>query len=149
MAENKKQEKAPDKSTMNEAAAESLEKREAELKAWEQRLMEEQKKLEAQTKKSAADKQIIIPRNEAGRNAKSAADAMRPVKLRLAMDKTKKDALFVGFNNRTYQIPRGRDVVVPYCVAKHIQETIEQDEQTAMLISMYEEQFEQRRGALV
>lgn len=67
-----------------------------------------------------------------------------PVQIRLFKDNNKyKEPLYVSVNNRSFHIPRGITVTVPYCIAKVIEQSQAQDERTAMtiehLVSEYSE----------
>lgn len=71
-----------------------------------------------------------------------------PVQIRLFKDNNKyKEPLYASVNNRSFHIPRGITVTVPYCVAKVIEQSQAQDERTAMTIEhLVSEYSEKERG---
>lgn len=76
-------------------------------------------------------------------------DPNRRVKIKLFKDNGKyKDPLFVSVNSYRAAIPRGVEVDVPYFVAKHIEEMLAQDQQTAELITMYVAEYEKNKNML-
>lgn len=73
-----------------------------------------------------------------------ADDPLRPVSIMLFKDNGKyKHDLFIGINNKSWQIQRGVSVTVPFYVAQAILETQEQDAATARLIEFREMEFNQ------
>lgn len=61
-------------------------------------------------------------------------DPNQLVKIKLHKDKNNSADVFVAVNNHKYQIKRGVVVEVPQYIADVINNSIEQDEHTAMLI---------------
>ncbi|MEA4947057.1 MAG: hypothetical protein VB058_05790 [Oscillospiraceae bacterium] len=69
-----------------------------------------------------------------------------PVAIQLFKDnKDYKDDLFVGWNGKGYRIKRGVRVEVPRAVAEIVQQQLDQDNNTAQLISAQNEQYEADR----
>jgi len=69
-------------------------------------------------------------------------DPRRMVQIELFKDSGRyKDALYVCVNDWNGLIPRGKRVSVPYFVAKHIDEMLQQDAKTASMIRVYEEEW--------
>ena len=67
------------------------------------------------------------------------------VPIRLFKDNGKyKDDVFVAVNGRTFQIKRGMTVMVPRYVAKVLEQSQYQDEQTAQMLSELEAEFLQK-----
>lgn len=76
-------------------------------------------------------------------------DPKRMVSIKLFKDNYRyKDPLYVSVNDYSALIRRGEVVSVPYYVAKHIEEIVEQDESTAMLISTLSERYLKNRDVL-
>ena len=76
-------------------------------------------------------------------------DPKRMVNIKLFKDNYRyKDPLYVSVNEYSALIRRGEVVSVPYYVAKHIEEIVEQDESTAMLISTLSERYDKNRDML-
>ena len=63
-------------------------------------------------------------------------DPRRMVKIKLPRDKNSHSkGIYVNVNNYNYFIPRGEEVEVPYFIAAVIDNSLEQDDKTATLIS--------------
>ena len=80
-------------------------------------------------------------------------DPMRLVPVTLFKDnKRYKDDLFVNLESgkfrKTYQIQRGKQVMVPYCVAKKIEEMQQQGNKAAMLIDKLRNQYQENKTRL-
>lgn len=73
----------------------------------------------------------------------NAAPAEERVKIRLFKDNDKySDDVYVGVDGKGYKIQRGVTVEVPVIVAEILEQSAEQDNQTANLISRYTNEFE-------
>ena len=82
-------------------------------------------------------------------SADSASDPMRRVPIRLFKDNNKyKEPLYVSVNGYNAQIQRGVVVEVPFYVAKHIEEMQQQDENTAAMIEILTQEYEQKKDQL-
>lgn len=76
-------------------------------------------------------------------NVLPADDPKRPVSIQLFKDGGKyKDDLYIGINNKSWQIQRGVPVTVPFYVAQAIQESMTQDAATAKMIEIKELEFQ-------
>lgn len=75
-----------------------------------------------------------VAENEAKNN-----DPHRKVKIKLHKDKRNGKGLYVNVNNHNYFIPRGQTVEVPYYIAAVIENSANQDENTARLIESLSE----------
>ena len=72
-------------------------------------------------------------------------DAHERVRIRLPKDNGRyRDDVYVSVNGRNALIKRGVTVDVPRYIAQAIQESMAQDEKTAMLISSMEDDFSAR-----
>lgn len=120
----------------------ALAQREARIKAWEERLAKREAEFEAGESK----------RKQAGADERpehSAEHVTRPVVIKLFKDGQRySEPLYVNINSRNFLIPRGVPVTVPYYVARHLEEMNAQDENTARLISMYEQEYERNKNML-
>ena len=109
------------------------------------------KEIEAQIRKEIAAERA--KKEKAAAAAAKEADALndpqRRVKIKLFKDNGKyKDPLFVSLGNYRAAIPRGVEVDVPFYIAEHIRETLEQDQHTAELISVMVAEYENNKQAL-
>ena len=76
-------------------------------------------------------------------------DPNRKVKIKLFKDSQRyKEPLYVSVNSYSACIPRGVPVEIPYFVAKHIEEMETQDQNTAITITILNEQYEQNMNSL-
>ena len=117
----------------------------AELEAAKARIAELEKasaELEALKKAQAVEAEAIQAEAQAD-------DPKRRVKVRLFKDNNKyKEPLYVSVNGYNAQVPRGVVVEVPFYVAKHIEEMQQQDENTAALIEIMAQDYEQKQGKM-
>lgn len=82
---------------------------------------------------------------QAAVSAEAAHDPNERVRIRLPKDNGRyRDDVYVSVNGRNALIKRGVTVDVPRYIACAIQESMAQDERTAMLISSMEDDFSAR-----
>ena len=110
----------------------------------------------AASEKENADLKKAVEKAEKAEKPKAAPvdpanDPTRLVEITLFQDNGRyKDPLYVSVNGYNAQIPRGVKVNVPFYVAKHIDEMLQQDSNTAkMITSMVDTYAEKAREANV
>lgn len=112
-----------------EALQKERQEAEAKAEALQKELAEKDKELAKAKKPGKATASAPAPQAAAGNDPK------RRVKIKLFKDNNRyKEDLFVRVNGYTAMIPRGKEVEVPYFVAKHIEEMTQQDASTAAMV---------------
>lgn len=125
--------------TLQEEMAEIIERTKAEAKAAAEEIIrqakEEAGKILSTAKKEEPD--VSVKENEKRAN--------ETVTIRLFKDNGKyKDDVFVGVNDKRYQIKRGVEVEVPRFVAEVLENSQRQDEETMEYISKLEADYEKK-----
>jgi hypothetical protein len=75
-------------------------------------------------------------------NPQKAIDPYEMVTIKLAIDRQDRGPVFVAQGDFREEIPRGKEVQVPYYIAKLLEETEAQDEQTFLLMNQLTEHYE-------